>query len=290
MSRALTGTPRIDSRVGFLYVERCAVSRKGNALVLRRESGDVTVPLKQFNTLLLAPGVSVTHSAVGLLSSAGVSAVWVGDGAGVWYANGAPLSRSNSLLVRQAQIVSDPELRHEAAKRLYRLRFGNDSSVVDAGSIEDMQRAEAVEMKRLYGVLSKMYGVPWAGRDPRGGDTVNSAMTLGHSCLYSVCHSVIHALNLSTGLGVVHMGNYRAFTLDIADLYKHRITIPAAFDLAADVGGFGSVSAATVRARMREDMLSANFLRAVVGDIMVVLGLSRDSRDVTLTDSNKWWS
>ena len=281
--------PRVDVRIGFLYVDKCTVSKKNNSLVLKREEGEIPVPLHQFNVLMLAPGVSITHSAISLMASSGVSAIWTGDGAGVWYANGAPLSRSNHLLLRQAEIVSDSSLREEAERRMYGIRFGTASPVLSAEGIEDLQRAEAREMKALYASLSRQHGVEWRGRDPYGSDPLNKTMTIGHSCLYAVCHGVIHALNLSTGLGIVHSGNYRAFTLDIADLYKHRTTIPAAFEMTS-VPNFRGVRSSDIRARAREDMLNIVFLRKVVGDILDTLGMSRDSRTVSFADSNSWWS
>lgn len=287
---SLTSVTKISARIGFLYVERAVVSRKGNALTLTREEGTVEVPLDTFNTLLLAHGVSISHAAIALCAASGVSAVWVGDGGGVWYSSGAPLSRSNNLLVQQAKIVSSESLRIDAARRLYSIRFGSDSHVVSESTVADMQRAEAREMKKLYADMASHHGVVWRGRDTlRVADPVNSAMTLGHSCLYAVCHSVIHALNLSAGLGVVHVGNYRSFTLDIADLYKASVTIPAAFELAAQCEG-AAVPARDVRRRARQDMLSGRFLRDVVADILDVLGLPRDARSMTLKDSNDWWT
>jgi CRISPR-associated protein Cas1 len=153
-----------------------------------------------------------------------------------------------------------------------------------------MQRAEAREIKYLYAELSKAYGVPWGGRDSsKNSDPVNAAITLGHSCLYSLCHSIIHALNLSPGLGVVHHGNYRSFTLDIADIYKNITTIPAAFDIIRNSKG-SRVAPDVVRKRSREDMFNIGFMKRVVGDILIVLGLPRDSRIVSFVDSNQWWS
>jgi CRISPR-associated protein Cas1 len=47
-------------------------------------------------------------------------------------------------------------------------------------------------------------------------------------------HAVIVALGLAPGLGFVHAGHALSFVFDIADLYKAEISIPIAFDIAAE--------------------------------------------------------
>lgn len=280
--------PRASVRAGFLYVDKCLVRKADSRIVLVREAGTVPVPVETFNVLLLGPGTSVTHGAMTTLTNAGTSITWVGDGAGVWYASGNPLTRSNKMLIHQAAIVSDPHQRLKAAQRLYRLRF-RDENITLPDKIGDMQLMEAVRMKDVYREHAARTGVSWKGRDRSArADPVNAVMSLAHSCLYAVCHSVIAALGFSTGLGVVHEGNFRAFTLDIADLYKEPITIPAAFDLAAK-WPMAQVPASKVRERVRDDMLSLRFIRAVTRDVFHVLGMPRDTRVAGFADANDWW-
>lgn len=266
------------------------MTRTGNKLVACRNDRDISIPTDSYNVLMLGPGSSITHQAVALMARDGVSAVWVGDGVGVWYAQGYPLTRSNELVVRQANIVSDEHSRRQAAIRLYELRFrGMRSLFEECDTVKEMQLAEARLMKNVYSGNAKRTGVSWVRRDTSGAlDAVNNAMTLAHSCLYAITTSVIGALSLSTGLGVVHHGNYRAFVLDIADVYKERTTIPSAFDLAA-ASPHEFVAAKTVRAAMRETLMTQDFLRRMVKDIFIVLGVSEDRSYVTFTDANEWW-
>ena len=49
-----------------------------------------------------------------------------------------------------------------------------------------------------------------------------------------VVHSIIVALGCTPALGFVHTGHQQSFVYDIADLYKADLTIPLAFDIAAE--------------------------------------------------------
>jgi hypothetical protein len=118
--------------------------------------------------------------------------------------------------------------------------------------------------------------------------TPSTPLSLAHSCLYSVCHSVILSLGLSPGLGVVHQGNHRSFTLDIADLYKHRVSIPAAFEAVAMSGGM-SVPASVIREAMRDKLFRTSFFQNAVSDIVSVFSPDSSAPDVELEDANTWW-
>jgi len=125
----------------------------------------------------------------------------------------------------------------------------------------------------VYRRTSKQTGVQWNGReyDPDnfgGSDVVNMALSAAHACLYGVVHSVIVALGCSPGLGFVHTGHERSFVYDIADLYKAKITIPIAFEVAAeqseDIGSF-------TRRRVRDAISDGHILEQAVKDIRWLL-------------------
>ncbi|WP_374701777.1 hypothetical protein [Streptomyces sp. CB02959] len=66
------------------------------------------------------------------------------------------------------------------------------------------------------------------------GDPPNQAVTAAAQCMYGIAHAVVTALGCAPELGFVHAGNERSFVLDIADLHKTDIGIPAAFDASAE--------------------------------------------------------
>ena len=83
-----------------------------------------------------------------------------------------------------------------------------------------------------------------------------------------MAYSAVVSLCLSPGLGFVHVVHDRSFVYDIADLYKAEITIPIAFEVAAeDPEDLASV----VRRRVRDAMVSQHILERMVHDIRFLL-------------------
>ena len=79
---------------------------------------------------------------------------------------------------------------------------------------------------------------------------------------------MIAALGCSPGLGFVHVGHDCSFVYDIADLYKAEITIPVAFEAAAqNVDDLER----TVRHRVRDEMVKGHILERMVHDIQWLL-------------------
>lgn len=129
----------------------------------------------------------------------------------------------------------------------------------------------------------------WNGRlyhpdDFAGGDPVNQALSAGHACLYGLAHAVIAALGCSPGLGFVHVGHENSFVYDIADLYKADITIPIAFEIAAenpeDIGG-------ETRRRVRDAMVQAHLLERMVTDISRLM--QKDGESAEKMDNVYLW-
>ena len=85
-----------------------------------------------------------------------------------------------------------------------------------------------------------------------------------HACLYGLAHAVIVALGCAPGLGFVHVGHECSFVYDIADLYKAEVTIPIAFEVAAQAP---EDLPAVVRRRVRDlSFRLASFPRIRGGD------------------------
>lgn len=89
-----------------------------------------------------------------------------------------------------------------------------------------------------------------------------------HACLYGLAHAVIVALGCAPGLGFVHVGHECSFVYDIADLYKAEVTIPIAFEVAAQAP---EDLPAVVRRRVRDTMVEHHILERMVHDIRWLL-------------------
>jgi CRISPR-associated protein Cas1 len=233
--------------------------------------GTVHVPAATITVLMLGPGTKISHRAMELIGDAGVSTVWVGEQGVRYYAHGRSLTHSTHLLMRQAELVSNVRNRAAVARHMYQMRFPNED--VESLTIQQLRGREGARVRAAYRRASEETKVKWSGReyDPNdfnAGDVVNQALSAAHACLYGISHGVIAALGCSAGLGFVHTGHDRSFVYDIADLYKAEITIPIAFEVAAeqpeDVG-------AVTRRRVRDAIAKDHILEKIVRDIYLLL-------------------
>lgn len=262
---------RVEDRLSFLYLDRCTVHRDANAITASGEKGTVHIPAAALGVLLFGPGTTVSHHAMMLIADSGSTAVWVGEQGVRYYAHGRGLSRNTRLLLAQADLVSKQKSRLGVARAMYAMRFPGED--ISALTMQQLRGREGARVRRIYRDHSRRTGVPWSKReyDPEnfdGGDAVNQALSAANSSLYGVVHSVIVALGCSPGLGFVHTGHSRSFVYDIADLYKAELTIPLAFDIAADlpldIGG-------EARRRLRDELHGGAFLKRCTQDMQRLL-------------------
>jgi CRISPR-associated protein Cas1 len=263
--------PRIGERISFLYLERCLISRQDSAITVTDERGTVHVPAASLGVLMLGPGTNISHRAMELISDTGTSTIWVGERGVRYYAHGRPLTHSSRLLVAQAASVSNTRSRLAVARTMYQMRFPQED--VSQLTMQQLRGREGSRIRSVYRKASKETGVAWSGRDYdpddfSAGTPVNQALSVAHSCLYGVAHSVIVALGCSPGLGFVHTGHERSFVYDIADLYKAEITIPIAFQVAAQQ--HDDISAVT-RRTVRDAMANGHILMRMTQDIRSLL-------------------
>ena len=285
---ALQALPQIGDRLTFLYLEHCQINREDSAILVRDDRGTTRIPAAAITVLLLGPGTTVTHRAVELIGDAGVGIVWVGEHGVRFYASGRPLTHRAHLLMKQAQLASNQRSHLDVVRKMYQLRFPDED--VSGLTTQQLRGREGSRVRKTYRTEAKKWNVPWNGRefDPdnfSSGDPVNQALSAGHACLYGLAHAVIAALGCSPGLGFIHVGHERSFVYDVADLYKAEITIPIAFEMAAqqpvDLPG-------AVRRRVRDEMVSMHLLERMVRDIRFLLS-DDDRPDGGTTDIAYLW-
>lgn len=285
---ALQALPQIEDRLTFLYLEHCQINREDSAILIRDDRGTTRVPAAAITVLLLGPGTTVTHRAVELIGDAGVGIVWVGEHGVRFYASGRPLTHRAHLLMKQAKLVSNQRTHLAVVRKMYQLRFPNED--VSGLTTQQLRGREGSRVRKTYRAAAEKWKIPWNGRefDPdnfSSGDPVNQALSAGHACLYGLAHAVIVALGCSPGLGFIHVGHERSFVYDIADLYKAEITIPIAFEMAAQT--LGDLSGA-VRHRVRDEMASTHLLERMVKDIRFLLS-DDEWADEGTTDVTYLW-
>ncbi|MFE2373221.1 type I-E CRISPR-associated endonuclease Cas1e [Streptomyces sp. NPDC059398] len=286
--------PRVGDRMSFIYLERCAVHREDNAITATDANGVTHIPSATIGTLLLGPGTRVTHQAMSVLGECGASVAWVGEHGVRFYAGGRALTRSSALAEAHTTAWANRRTRLDVARSMYKLRFPGEDTT--GRTRQDLLGMEGRRLKECYRRESARTGVPWLRReynrdDFSAGDAPNQGVTAAAQCMYGIAHAVVSALGCSPALGFVHSGHERSFVLDVADLYKTDVAIPAAFDAAAE--GELDVASRTRRA-LRDRINQTGLLDRCVKDIKNLLGYdgTRDTTDnqdrVTLqSDGNR---
>lgn len=274
---------RVGDRLSFVYLERCVVHREDNAITAEDAEGITHIPSATIGTLLLGPGTRITHQAMSVLGDCGAGVAWVGEHGVRFYAGGRALTRSSGLVEAQATAWANRRTRLEVARAMYRLRFPDEDPA--GRTRQELLSMEGRRLKQCYRRESARTGVPWHRReynrdDFSAGDAPNQGITAAAQCMYGITHAVVVALGCSPGLGFVHSGHERSFVLDIADLYKTDVAIPAAFDAAAE--GPLDVAARTRRA-LRDRINKGRLLDRCVQDIKHLLGYD-GTRDTSESD------
>ena len=271
--------PKMTDRMTFLYLEHCKINRQDSAITVFDEKGVTHIPSGIISVLLLGPGTEITHRAMELIGDSGISVCWIGEHGVRYYAGGRPLTHSSKLLLNQASLVSNQRKHLDVVRKMYLMRFPEED--VSGLTLQQLRGREGSRIRRVYREMSQKWNVEWNGReyDPEdysASDPVNQALSAGHACLYGLAHAVISALGCSPGLGFIHVGHEKSFVYDIADLYKADVTIPIAFELAAqtpdDMEG-------SVRRRVRDEMLSIHLTERMVRDIKYLLTEGDDTAE-----------
>ncbi|MBT2384066.1 type I-E CRISPR-associated endonuclease Cas1e [Streptomyces sp. ISL-11] len=262
---------RVGDRISFIYLERCTVHRDDNAITATDADGVTHIPSATIGTLLLGPGTRVTQQAMAVLGESGAGVAWVGEHGVRFYAGGRALTRSSGLAEAQATAWANRRTRLEVARAMYRLRFPDEDPA--GRTRQELLSMEGHRIKDCYRRESTRTGVAWRRReyhrdDFSAGDAPNQAVTAAAQCMYGIVHAVVSALGCSPALGFVHSGHERSFVLDVADLYKADVGIPAAFDAAAD--GSEEVASRTRRA-LRDRITETGLLDRCVRDIKSLL-------------------
>lgn len=283
----LMGTPppeladlvRAEDRLSFLYFEHCIVKRDNNAITVTDGSGTIHVPAATISVLMLGPGTDVTHQAMTVIGENGATVIWVGERGVRMYAFGKPLTHSAALLQRQASLVSNVRTRLSVARQMYQMRFPDEN--VSHLTMQQLRGREGARIRQVYRRLSEETGVEWDKRtydhlDFDKGTDINKALSAAHTCLYGIAHAVIVALGCSPGLGFVHVGHERSFVYDIADLYKAELSIPVAFQTAAEQPE--DIGSAT-RHNMRDAVYDLSLMSRMAQDVKQLL--SADSIEMT---------
>jgi len=197
----------------------------------RLPAGAYSLPFQTLSAILLEPGTSVSHDALRLMARHGTGLLVVGEEGVRVYAS-MPFGQDDSALARsQVTAWADPEARTRIARKMYSWRLGE---VLPTTDINVLRGIEGARVKTLYRALAQQFGINWAGRrydreDPEATDRVNQALNHASSALRGAALVAVAVTSTIPQLGFIHEDSAHAFVLDIADLFRESVCVPAAF-------------------------------------------------------------
>ena len=190
------------------------------------------IPVATVSALLLGPGTTITHAAIKACAESNTPICWTGEDCLRFYAFGLTPNHTNDMPRLHAEAWADKRRRTEIARAMFLYRFPG----VDVGgkSIKELRGMEGLRVRALYAQLGLTHGVTWKGRnyDHQNwelADGINRALSAANASLYALCSAVVCSLGYLPALGFVHDAGTLPFVYDVADLYKHLTSIPAAF-------------------------------------------------------------
>lgn len=278
--------PHAD-RHGLLWLSRGALTvRDGTLRFLRKadaddqsplEAGEYGIPFQSLSMILLGPGSTVSHDALRLMARHGTALIAVGED-GVRCYTAPPIGPDTSEVARrQMRAWSDPEgERIEVARRMYALRLGE---VLPKRNLDALRGIEGARMKRTYRLAAERFGIDWQGRrydrsNPLAADLPNQAINHASVAVTSAAAIAVTAIGAIPQLGFIHEHSGEAFVLDIADLFRDTILLPAAFKSAKAVSDNPTLNIERLTRRTTGDMLRSE--RVIPKMIERVKGLFPD--------------
>lgn len=200
------------------------------------DPGNYQIPHQAVSIILLGPGSSVTHDALRLLARHGCALAAVGEGAVRFYTAPPLLPDSSAAARSQVTLWADPKTRMEVARAMYAMRFGE---FVLTRDIEVLRGQEGARIKRSYQLAAQRFGIPWNGRvydrnAPDATDTSNQALNHAATAMSAAATVAVASVGAIPQLGFIHEDSGQAFVLDIADLYRHDVTLEIAFGAAQE--------------------------------------------------------
>ena len=215
-------------RDGTLRFERQAAPDSGSPL----DEGEYGIPFQTLSMILLGPGSTVSHDALRLMARHGTALVAVGEDGVRCYTAPPLMPDTSDIARRQMRAWGEADgSRITIARKMYAMRLGE---VFPHHSIEALRGMEGARARRTYQNLAQRYGIDWRGRrydraNPLAADIPNQAINHASVAVTSAAVVAVIAVGAIPQLGFIHEQSGDAFPLDIADLFRDTILIPAAF-------------------------------------------------------------
>lgn len=194
-------------------------------------AGSYAIPFQAVSTIFLEPGATISHDALRIMARHGTGLVVVGEGGVRFYAS-MPFGQDDSALARaQVRAWANEGARLAVARRMYAWRLGE---VLPSNDIAVLRGIEGARVKAMYKLLAQQFGIAWSGRrydreEPEATDRVNQAVNHASAAVRAAAMIAVAVTSTVPQLGFIHEDSAGAFALDIADLFRESVCLPAAF-------------------------------------------------------------
>jgi CRISPR-associated protein Cas1 len=197
-------------------------------------AGCYQLPFQSITNLLLGPGTTISHDALRILAKNGTGVIAVGEGGVRLYASMPFGADSSDLARKQVRLWANEDRRIAVARMMYAIRLGE---VLPQRDINALRGIEGHRMKEIYSEYAKKYGIEWKGRrydrkNPGADDTINTAINHASIAVRSAAMVAVAITTTIPQLGFIHEASGQAFSLDIADMFRASVLLPAAFEAA----------------------------------------------------------
>ncbi len=296
--------PHAD-RHGLLWLSRGALTVRDGTLRFERQSGpdpkspldsgEYGIPFQSLSMILLGPGSTVSHDALRLMARHGTALIAVGADGVRCYTAPPLLPDSSEIARRQMRAWGDPEgSRIMIARKMYALRLGE---VLPHRGMDALRGIEGARMKQTYKHVAQRYGITWRGRrydrgNPRAADIPNQAINHASVAVTSAAVIAVTAVGAIPQLGFIHEHSGEAFALDIADLFRDTILLPAAFKSARAIAKNPSLNTERYTRRTTGEMLrTENVIPKMIDRIKTLFQdvppIQRESREMLDDDPGR---
>ncbi|MFA5522414.1 MAG: type I-E CRISPR-associated endonuclease Cas1e [Castellaniella sp.] len=228
-----------SDRHGLLWLSRGELCVIDGCLHFLRGRDSLTpgldqIPHQAVSMILLGPGGSVTQDALRLLARHGTLLAAVGEDGVRSYTAPPLLPDRSDVARRQAELWGNPRRRISVARHMYALRLGE---VLPHRELSTLRGIEGARVKNMYRLMADKYDLKWSGRhydraNPNATDIPNQAINHAATAVQAAAAIAVQALAALPPLGFIHEDSGQSFVLDIADLYREKITLHIAFTAA----------------------------------------------------------
>ncbi len=212
------------------------------------------IPVATVSALILGPGTTLTHAAIKVCAESNTPLFWMGADGLRFYSYGIQPNHDNSMARRHAEAWASKKRREEIARKMFLFRF--EDVEVRSSTVSQLRGMEGRRVKVAYERLGLEFGVTWKGRDYNTSnwnlsDAVNRALSAANAGLYALTSAVCLSMGFIPQLGFIHDAGTLPFIYDVADLYKHETSWPAAFQaIQQDPLGSGALARTLLKERV----------------------------------------